>query len=730
MNSNIIKNIVFFNSNGITEACVFNTDGTSKKITGDEGYSLLREIANENGIKTAKEFKKVFAAMVNKKLVHVVSKKEFEEKYETYKAEPKTFKKAKAKKRFGVGAKVGAIAMSAIMAVSGVTFALTKHSKTGNMLKMNMSGTTTELNDEEKDPEDNNFYDSYTFEELQEVTKNQTQKAEMKRIHDALYGYNIDFAKNYLEEGKDIRAALTFREVVALSQAYNKFSPEEIKAIFNGQAITAAELDSAYKSATLQLMGAHVIETKEHPVDMSGIIVSEEGKEFYDKYHSLFLNAKEATGDEKITAVEAFYAEVRNDFPINPDDREIGISHASAHAEVEAYKLSVVPMIAAGEIMWQNLDIDETLQGGINAYFFGNVDLTELSNEELVDIILNGNVGVAKGEIDYFNDMGLCNQAADRFEMVQQITMGAISNSDKTNPRFDQYENAMVKELTDFDAYVIDDAHRDLSALDRFQEEVNWHFEIDEYGYYTGSVYYTTETHTRTRTWTETKTETRTEETREEKEITDEAKEEVDKELEEENEKSEEEGKKEAEENQQEMQEEEDKKAEEIQEEIKQDEEDMQDKIEDANDKIEENQEISKENEDKPADEQKPVDPVNEEDFGDHNVVFEDEHKDEEGNLNDSVEHITTDDSDVKTEDDLPDPNETGAKFDEEGEKQASNESKPKAAAPAAPSKPEPAPAPAPAQTSAPSNEKAVDAYVEDLANSSDEDEDAKELQK
>ena len=35
--------------------------------------------------------------------------------------------------------------------------------------------------------------------------------------------------------------------------------------------------------------------------------------------------------------------------------------------------------------------------------------------------------------------------------------------------------------------------------------------------------------------------------------------------------------------------------------------------------------------------------PVNEDDFGDHNVDFFDEYSDEHGNLDDSVEEITTD---------------------------------------------------------------------------------------
>ena len=607
MKSNTINNLVFVRGeDNLERVHVFYKNGAQKIISKEEGLKLVKMIAMENGINTNKAFSEVFRNLVNKDFIHVLNEKEFANKFNSNKNSKKeasnvvilptaaskkpvveealykkvTPKKKEEKKKNKFRLRVAAAALAAFVGVSGVAFGLSKVSKTGIMHKNMLKASSTEMqdNDQELVQGNNDYYDSYTYEQLLEVTQNQAQKAEMKRIHDALYGYNIDFANNYIEEDKDIKAALTFREVVALSQAYNDFTPDEIRAIFNGEAITAAELDSAYKTATLQLMGAHVIESSEHPVDMSGIIVSEEGKAFYNKYHKLFLAAKEATGDDKIAKVEAFYSEVRKDFPIDPDTREIGISHSSSHEVVESYKLAITPMVAAGEIMWQNLDVDKTLQGGVNAYFFGDVDVNELSREELVEIIINGNGGVSKGEIDYFNDLGLCNIAEDKFEIVQQITMGSVGNTDKTNPTFVQYENAMVKDLTAKDAYVIDDAHRELSELDRFQDEVNWHFDIDEYGYYTGSVYYTTETHTRTRTWKKTKTTKRTEITRTEKEITDEAKEEVDKEIEDENKEEKEKAEKEAEETRQEMQEEEDKKAEEIKEEIKQEEEDLQEK--------------------------------------------------------------------------------------------------------------------------------------------------------
>ena len=135
--------------------------------------------------------------------------------------------------------------------------------------------------------------------------------------------------------------------------------------------------------------------------------------------------------------------------------------------------------------------------------------------------------------------------------------------------------------------------------------------------------------------------------------------------------------------------------------------------------------------------------------------MFEDEHKDDQGNLNDSVENITTDDSDVKTEADLPDPNETGKKFDEEGEKQAAKsapKAEEKAEAPKTETKSEAPKTETKAETpkeetkaeapkeSAPkkeeaapakSYEKAVDDYVEEMSQkSASDDEDAKELKK
>ena len=470
---------------------------------------------------------------------------------------------------------------------------------------------------------DNSFYDGYTFEQLQEVTNNATQKQAMKNVYDALIGFNKTFADAHVENGKDIRAALSFEEVIALQQAYNDYSKEEIRAIFNGEDVDASRLSRAYKDATLQLMGAYVIETSENPVDMSMLIESEEGKEFYQRYHQMFLAAKEATGDEQLEKIREFYEAVRKDFPITNEVRTEGIAHADAYSSVMEGKggagPAVAPMIAAAEIMWQNYKEDLTLDNT---------------------------------QIDFLNDIGLCNLVDEKFEKIEVITLGSCEE-DTTNPTYHQYKVVIIQKLKEMQVYVIDDSHRELTKLDAFQKAVNWHFKETGEWVYSGGFYDETTTYTETKTWTESETTYREEETRVRKPIPKEEKDKIDEEIRKENEEEKKKAEEKAKEEQKRMQEEEDKKAEQLEEEIKKDEEDLQEKIDDANDQIEENQD------DDPTNDK----PINEDDLG-HGVDFDDDHSDSEGNLDDSVENITTDPTGDQTDEPLPDPEVTGAEFD------------------------------------------------------------------
>ena len=450
---------------------------------------------------------------------------------------------------------------------------------------------------------DNSYYDSYDYDTLIKVNSNDTQKSTMKNTFEMLKIFNGNFANAYVEKGSNVKPALSFEEIMALQTAYNDFSKDEIKAIFNGAEIKSKDLENNYKSASLQLMGAYVIETKDHPLDMSMLINSDDGKKFYKKYHDLFMKAKYAKGEQQLKTVKDFYDMVRKDFPITNEVRTEGISHADSHNSIEAYKLSVAPMIAAAEMIFQNLNVDNTLKDY---------------------------------EIDFLNDIGLCNYAKESFNRVETVLL--VSDSNKEEPLYEQYKKQIIKMMKDKNGYVIDDAHRELSKLKVFQLAVNGHFDQVISGDFNC-------TKTIVSTYTDTSVSYSEKVERRELPITDEAKAQVDAQINRENAQAKAEGERKAESNRASMQAAEDKNAARVREEVAADNRDMENRVEQANENL------SKGN------------TVSESDFGDHNVDFDDEHSDENGNLDHSVDNITTDGRGADN-DALPDPNETGKRFD------------------------------------------------------------------
>ena len=519
--------------------------------------------------------------------------------------------------------KVGALFVTtAAVGLLGLTGCEAKpKTKEGQMAKSNLV-LASQVEDEDLDLDvlntgNNADYSDYEVQQLLDVTERKTQKKAMTAVSETLRKFNYEFANYYIEEGKEvngqpIKPALKFDEVVALQQAYNDYTKEELRVIFNGAEIDAEKMTRDYKSASLQLMGAYVIESPEHPVDISDLLVTEEAKTFYEKYHKMFLEAKSVTTyEEKAAKMTEFYRAIKADFPITQKIRTEGIAHADAYSTIKSYKLAVAPMVAAAEMMYQNLETDVTL-----------------SDEE----------------IEFFNDIGLCNYADDKFERLETITLSATE--DLTNPSYEQYRRAIMNAYE----YDLIDEMRDLSQLDAFQRAVNWHFEIMGEGSYSEQ----TRTYTTYETYTESHTTYRTEETRTNKPITPEAKAKIDAEIEAENEAARAAAEAAGEKRRQELQEEADKEAVKIEKEIKEEQKDLEEKIEQANEQIEKN------HDDNPSNDK----PVNEKDLG-HGVDFDDAHSDSQGNLNNSVEDITTDPAGaVEYNDPLPDPNVTGAQFD------------------------------------------------------------------
>lgn len=480
-----------------------------------------------------------------------------------------TTKPAKKKGLFSrLWVKVTAFVLAAAIALTGA-FHLGKHCTGNQNANSNQSQTQTTI-----PPQDQAFLN------LLARTTNADQKAAMQHQSNTLDLFNRDFADNYIEAGKNIKASLTWEEMMALNLAYNTYSKEQIRIMFNGAEVDATALSNAYRNANLQLMGAYVISDRQHPVNSSAFLTNEDEKAFVDKYSDLFYKMKETTGEEQVAAIKAFYDELYKDFPITEEAKTEGISHADDVALVAKHKTAVTPMVMAAEIMFQNTSgIDHTL---------------------------------SDKAIAYFNELGLCNLIDEEFARVETITL--TSTTDENQPLYTEFRDAKIKELIYEGNYPISDERRDLSQLAEFQKWVNGHFEIVNgvnTGDRNGAVSQAGEEAVK-------KAETA-----------------VDEELEKQNAAA-----------QQQAQAEADKNSTAAKNEVANDQADMQNKVDNANDTINNGG------------------TVNEDDFGDHNVDFDPEHEDGNGNLNDSVTDITTDGTGAKTENDLPDPNQTGAIFD------------------------------------------------------------------
>ena len=672
-----IANIVFYtfkeNDRIIKQTCIFYEDGSVKNVSYDRGLDIAEILIQQENISSAEILKE----MLNKRKIYVLTGKQLETRFNEFvvkkhkvqkennnifsnsnhkissskasqstkdkktKPNSKTNKYQKPEKKKGFFARVVdkikstklvkrvALCATALAVGLGFNSCSTKNTKEGQMTNSNISAVSTDnnktnVNDIYANVHVNSAYDNHTYNALLKTTSNISQKRAMQRVGENLDAFNGTFAEKIASDKTSVKAALSWEEMIALNIAYNDYEKYFIEAMFNGSEVDATELSNAYKTATLQLTGAYVIGTRENQVNSYKMIESAEGQDFVRKYENMLLDCKEATSEsEKIKKINTFYKELYKDFPIDSKIREEGLSHADSRNTLESYKLAVTPIVAASEMMFQNLDIDHTL---------------------------------SDKAIKYFNGLGLCNIADAKFEKAMTISLNADTN--ELIPTYQQFKNAKIKELTKSNRYVIDDSQRDLSKLDEFKKIVNVHFNVLDSGFtgnVSNNVVTSSSTSYNTKT-TKSKTSDRNEAVNKTSEVeVSDAEKKVDSSIDLENADAKNTADKEAESIRQNEQSKADKEAENIEKEIIQNEENLQDKIGEANNKINNNNSDNNKNNDVI---------INESDFGDHNVDFDNVYSDGSGKLNDSIKDITTDSSNDKTNEPLPDPNQTGAIFD------------------------------------------------------------------
>ena len=273
-----------------------------------------------------------------------------------------------------------------------------------------------------------------SYEQLLYITTDKTQQTAMQKISNFMDKYNIDFADKCLDANNvNIRTSLTWDEVNALNLAYNDYTQDQVKAIFNDA--ESMDFANAYKEAYLQLLGAYVLSTNKNPVQLSQLIDSAEGKEFVNKYENSYYEAKNLTGDAKVNSANIFLQKVIDDFSVNATDKK----------DIESYKLAVAPIVGAAVSIFQDLEVNQT-------------------NLEKVTT--------------YFNNLGLFDQAEENLNMAKALT----GEEEAENPTYQQFKGEKIKEQQTANVYYVNDKKRDLSQLESFKSLVDWHYNLDENG--------------------------------------------------------------------------------------------------------------------------------------------------------------------------------------------------------------------------------------------------------
>lgn len=702
---NIEKLVIYTTTDGDKKAHVFYTDGSERKIRMDdnqpaeqnEAYQIMRKTIIDNNMSMS-DFKKYinspnsrfivgktirpeeendylnsfrknkidgferknicgYDVDVNKVAFPTtgpaqLTEEDFEDDYDDDYVEKKedgkvkSFLKSVANKfkKSRLGVKVTAVALAGAM-LFGLYSCTHKKSLDGQIAKNNIDYIQTQSVDNENTTQESNNdgvisvsavpVATTEYEKLLAKSTSLKQREVMQMMSDNLDYYNISFANSHREEGKNIKTCITWDEMMALQISVNDYTDEELRDIFPQLRVDSNFVSNTiknYNKANLQLMMSYIIETKDSRVNAYKIVESSEGQEFVKKYEDMYFAAHEATGTQKLELVKKFYDSVRKDF---------NLDKSTNYKQYPSYYQLVSNIISAGEMEFQNLEIDYTLTDE-EIIRFQSIELCEIAHNKIE------------------------NHLYKIIESTQTYCYGSKDGGSKDgndSTIYNQFREEKIKELEEKDSYFKNEDSRDISKYDEFIKRVNKEVECFTY-YKEGSgikseeeckteIYTKNEIETSSRTETDTSYNTVTTVTKtndrdeaikkSSKEQVEKAEAEVDCQVEKENEERKIQAEKEAEENRKKLQQEADEQAKKNEEEVKKDREDLQNKIDEANNKIN-NGGI-----------------VNENELG-HDVKFDEEHSDENGNLDNSVKDITTDGTGANNP--LPDPNKTGAEFD------------------------------------------------------------------
>ena len=357
-----------------------------------------------------------------------------------------------------LGVKLTALAIAGAV-IFGIYSCAQKRSMDGRIANNNIEYSQTETTKDEK-PSENETTKEETkvaetaYQKLLAQATSLKQREVMQMMSDNLDYYNITFANAHKEAGKDIKATMTWDEMMALQIAVNDYSDEELRELFPQLKVNSNFVGNTmrnYNKANRQLMFSYIIETKEARVNAYKLVESTEGKEFVKKYEDMYFAAHEATGSEKLELVKKFYDSVRKDFNLNTE---------TSYKQYPSYYQLVSNIVSAGEMEFQNLEVDYTLNDAEIARF-QNIELCEIAHDKFE------------------------NHLYKIVESTQTYCYGSKDGSSKDgndSTIYGQFKEEKVRELTEKGYYFETEEKRDITQYDAFKKRVN--VEVECFNHY------------------------------------------------------------------------------------------------------------------------------------------------------------------------------------------------------------------------------------------------------
>jgi hypothetical protein len=272
----------------------------------------------------------------------------------------------KAKKNIWKRIALGIVSAGALVAVTIGAMACHRNSKEGTVNNNSITSSTTDTTSKNttsvadtSSTSSNVDYSKMSFQELLNATTDTTKHNMVQTISDYYDYFNGDFANRYTKTGIQDKFALSWNEITAQYLRLNNFSAEEVEKLFDTYNFDDNDFMNYYKTGNLQLIGALIAERSDTPVKLDALITSEDGKALYNKYNDNMIAMNEALdkGDiAEATRLDAeFYNMVNEDLPELTEDNTYGAVHNNRSLS-DNYKSIADIYVAAHRIAARNLN--------------------------------------------------------------------------------------------------------------------------------------------------------------------------------------------------------------------------------------------------------------------------------------------------------------------------------------------------------------------------------------